>query len=98
VSAFAPIVAPSQVPWGQKAFTNYLGSDRAKWAQYDTVSLLSTHRFPGTLLVDQGTVDQFLERELRPELLVSACESAGQPLNLRMRDGYDHSYYFIATF
>jgi S-formylglutathione hydrolase len=98
VSAFAPIVAPSQVPWGQKAFTNYLGSDRATWAQYDTVSLLSTHRFPGTLLVDQGTVDQFLERELRPELLVTACEAAGQPLDLRTREGYDHSYYFIATF
>jgi S-formylglutathione hydrolase len=99
VSAFAPIAAPSQVPWGIKAFGNYLGPDRARWAQYDAVSLLEAgQRFDGTLLIDQGTTDNFLERELRPELLERACERAGQPLELRRRPGYDHSYYFIQTF
>jgi S-formylglutathione hydrolase len=96
VSAFAPIVAPSQVPWGQKAFSRYLGD--AGWADYDTVALLQTRRFPGTLYVDQGTADKFLERELRPELLEAACAAAGQPLSLSRREGYDHSYYFIASF
>ncbi len=98
VSAFAPITAPSDVPWGQKAFSRYLGSDRAAWAQYDTVRLLETRRFDGTLLVDQGSRDQFLERELKPERLRAACEASGQALDLRLRDGYDHSYYFIQTF
>ncbi len=98
VSAFAPIVAPSRVPWGTKAFTGYLGNDRKEWLKHDTVELLKTHRFPGTILVDQGTNDKFLSKELRPELLVGACERAEQPLSLRMCDGYDHSYYFIATF
>jgi S-formylglutathione hydrolase len=98
VSAFAPIVAPSQVPWGQKAFSRYLGEDRASWRAYDTVALLETQRFDGTLLVDQGTTDNFLERELKPELLERACAATGQPLQLRRREGYDHSYYFIASF
>ena len=99
VSAFAPIVAPSQVPWGRKAFEGYLGSDATSWAEWDTVELLRAgHSFPGTLLVDQGTADKFLERELRPELLEAACDAAAQPLTLRRHDGYDHSYYFIATF
>ena len=98
VSAFAPIVAPSQVPWGQKAFTRYLGADRAAWARYDTVELLKTRRFDGVLRVDQGEADQFLARELRPELLEAACRAVGQPLELQRRAGYDHSYYFIATF
>jgi S-formylglutathione hydrolase len=99
VSAFAPIVAPSQVPWGIKAFSGYLGDDRKSWAAYDSVSLLeSGRRFPGTLLVDQGDDDKFLERELRPELLERACERVGQPLQLRRHPGYDHSYYFIQTF
>ncbi|MEY4577046.1 MAG: hypothetical protein RL701_1749, partial [Pseudomonadota bacterium] len=98
VSAFAPIVAPSQVPWGQKAFTNYLGEDTRAWAAYDTVALLEHARFDGTLLIDQGTSDKFLERELRPELLEQACARTGQALQLRRREGYDHSYYFIATF
>jgi len=98
VSAFAPIVAPSQVPWGQKAFSRYLGEDRTQWARYDTVELLKTHKFAGTLRVDQGTSDNFLARELRPELLEAACRDSGQPLDLRLREGYDHSYYFIATF
>jgi S-formylglutathione hydrolase len=98
VSAFAPIVAPSQVPWGQKAFSQYLGDDRAQWAQYDSVELLKRQRFAGTLRVDQGTSDQFLTRELRPELLEAACAEAGQPFELHLRTGYDHSYYFISTF
>lgn len=99
VSAFAPIVAPSQVPWGEKAFSRYLGPDKARWAAHDTVELLRAgRRFPGTLLVDQGTADKFLERELLPELLREACEAAGQPLDLRIREGYDHSYFFIASF
>lgn len=98
VSAFAPVVAPSQVPWGQKAFSTYLGSDSSRWAEYDAVSLLKEHRFPGTPLVDQGGDDKFLDAQLRPELLAAACERAGQPLQLRMQNGYDHSYFFIATF
>jgi len=98
VSAFAPIVAPSQVPWGTKAFAGYLGPDRSRWAEHDTVELLKTHQHPGTLLVDQGTSDKFLEQQLKPELLQAACSAAGQHLTLRMRDGYDHSYYFISTF
>ena len=98
VSAFAPIVAPSQVPWGTKAFSGYLGDDRARWADHDAVELVKRRPFEGTLLVDQGTADKFLERELRPELLRQACADAGQALELRMREGYDHSYYFIATF
>ncbi|MDB4968075.1 MAG: S-formylglutathione hydrolase [Myxococcales bacterium] len=98
VSAFAPIVAPSRVPWGEKAFSRYLGSDRAKWAQWDAAELVRRGRFDGTILVDQGTSDKFLERELKPELLAAACEAAAQPLELRLREDYDHSYYFIATF
>lgn len=97
VSALAPVVAPSQVPWGQKAFSAYL-ADRASWAAHDTVELLRTRRFEGPLLVDQGLDDKFLERELRPELLEAACASAGQELVLRRHPGYDHSYYFVATF
>lgn len=98
VSAFAPICAPSQVPWGEKAFSRYLGSDKTKWAAHDTVELLATRRFPGKVLVDQGTADKFLERELRPELLEAACAAAGQELLLRRHGGYDHGYYFIASF
>jgi S-formylglutathione hydrolase len=98
VSAFAPIVAPSQVPWGEKAFTGYLGVDRAAWQAWDATALLATARLPGTPLVDQGLADKFLERELRPELLEAACARVGQPLRLRRHEGYDHSYYFIATF
>ena len=98
VSAFAPIVAPSQVPWGEKAFSRYLGAERTAWAAYDTVELLKTQRHPGTLLIDQGSSDKFLCDQLRPELLQAACDASGQSLNLRMRDGYDHSYYFIASY
>jgi S-formylglutathione hydrolase len=99
VSAFAPIGAPSQVPWGNKAFTGYLGSDRTAWAQYDAVELVSQgRRFPDTILVDQGTSDKFITEQLRPELLAEACKAAGQPLDLRMHSGYDHGYFFIQSF
>lgn len=97
-SAFAPIVAPSQVPWGEKAFAGYLGTDRAAWREHDATELVKTTQLPFTLLVDQGLDDTFLARELRPELFEEACASAGQRLTLRKHAGYDHSYYFIATF
>jgi S-formylglutathione hydrolase len=98
VSAFAPVVAPSQVPWGQKAFTAYLGEDRATWKEWDAVELIAaaSERLP--LLVDQGESDEFLAKQLRPELLQQACDAAGHPLTLRRHAGYDHSYYFIASF
>ena len=98
VSAFAPIVAPSQVPWGEKALGGYLGPDRSQWRDHDAVALIEDGaRLPG-LLVDQGMDDPFLAEQLRPELLQSACAAAGIPLTLRMQPGYDHSYYFISTF
>ena len=98
VSAFSPIVAPSQVPWGEKAFTAYLGEDRLAWKAHDTVELIAhaSERLP--LLVDQGQADEFLVKQLKPELLQAACEAAGHPLTLRLHPGYDHSYYFIASF
>jgi S-formylglutathione hydrolase len=98
VSAFAPIVAPSQVPWGQRALTGYLGDDRAAWRKHDAVALIDDGARLPELLVDVGTADPFLQQELRPELLERACAGAGIPLTLRMQPGYDHSYYFIATF
>jgi S-formylglutathione hydrolase len=98
VSAFAPIVAPSQVPWGQKALTGYLGDDRAAWRNHDAMALIEDGARVPELLVDIGTADPFLEKELRPELLDSACAEAGIPLTLRLQPGYDHSYYFISTF
>lgn len=98
-SAFSPIVAPSQVPWGEKAFTAYLGDDRDAWAKYDTVELVKSRANPSlTLRVDQGGGDEFLANQLKPELLEAACEATGQPLDLRIHDGYDHSYYFISSF
>src|SRR5690606_9164331 len=98
VSAFSPIVAPSRVPWGEKAFTADLGDDREAWRAWDTTELIkeAPERLP--LLVDQGDADEFLAEQLRPDLLRAACEAAGHPLQLRMRSGYDHSYYFIASF
>lgn len=98
VSAFSPIVAPTQVPWGQKAFAAYLGEDRSAWAAHDAVELIgtATERLP--LLVDQGEGDEFLAGQLKPELLQKACDAAGHPLTLRMQPGYDHSYYFVASF
>ena len=98
VSAFSPIVAPSLVPWGQKALTAYLGEDRAAWRAHDTVALVEDGARAPLLLVDQGLGDEFLEGQLKPELLKAACEQAGQPLELRLQPGYDHSYYFIASF
>ncbi|WP_031294946.1 S-formylglutathione hydrolase [Sphingobium ummariense] len=98
VSAFAPIVAPSQVPWGQKALSGYLGDDHAAWRRHDAVALIEDGARVPALLVDQGEADGFLERELRPDLLRAACAAAGIPLELRLQPGYDHSYYFISTF
>ena len=98
VSAFSPIVAPSQVPWGQKAFGAYLGDDRAAWHSYDATALVASASERLPLLVDQGDADEFLNAQLKPELLQAACAAAGHPLLLRMRPGHDHSYYFIASF
>ena len=98
VSAFAPIVAPSQVPWGQKALGGYLGQDQSTWRRHDTVALIEDGARLRDLLVDVGDADPFLEQELRPELLEHACSDAGIPLTLRRQLGYDHSYYFISTF
>lgn len=97
VSAFSPIVAPSQVPWGRKALGAYLGDDREQWREWDAVELIANapERLP--LLVDQGEADEFLATQLRPELLQAACQRAGHPLTLRLHPGYDHSYYFIAS-
>jgi S-formylglutathione hydrolase len=98
VSAFSPIVAPSQVPWGEKAFGAYLGEDRAAWKAWDACALIANagERLP--LLVDQGSEDEFLATQLQPERLRDACTAANHPLDLRMQPGYDHSYYFIASF
>ena len=98
VSAFSPIGCPSRVPWGEKAFTAYLGDDREAWTRYDASELVktATERLP--ILVDQGGDDEFLDGQLRPQLLQVAAESAGHPLRLRMQPGYDHSYYFIQSF
>ena len=98
VSAFAPIVAPSHVPWGQKALGGYLGDDRAAWRRHDAVALIEDGAFVDEILVDVGDADPFIEKELRPELLQQACGAAGIPLTLRRQPGYDHSYYFISTF
>jgi S-formylglutathione hydrolase len=98
VSAFAPIVAPSLVPWGEKALGRYLGSDRAAWRAHDAVALIEDGARVDSLLVDQGEADSFLADQLRPELLEAACDAARIPLTLRRRPGYDHSYYFISTF
>jgi S-formylglutathione hydrolase len=98
VSAFAPIVAPGQVPWGQKALGGYLGENRAAWRKHDAVALIEDGERASELLVDVGTADNFLEQELKPELLERACADAGIALTLNRREGYDHSYYFISSF
>ncbi|MGN6270311.1 MAG: S-formylglutathione hydrolase [Sphingomonas sp.] len=98
VSAFAPIVAPSRVPWGEKALGGYLGNDRAAWRAYDACALIEDGARVPELLIDQGDADPFLGEQLRPELLREACAAAGIELTLRMQPGYDHSYYFISTF
>ncbi len=101
VSAFAPVCAPSQCPWGRKAFAGYLGADESTWLAHDASDLMrGLHRapFPGGILIDQGLADKFLAGQLHPQLFEAACASAGQPLSLRRHADYDHGYYFIATF
>ncbi|NOK32078.1 S-formylglutathione hydrolase [Corallococcus exercitus] len=98
VSAFAPIGAPIRSPWGKKAFGGYLGPDEQTWREYDATELLKAGRRVPALLVDQGTKDKFLPDQLHPHFLKEACEAAGQPLTLRMQEGYDHGYYFVSTF
>lgn len=98
VSAFSPIVAPSEVPWGRRAFEAYLGQDRQEWSRYDACKLVKSAEEKLPILVDQGNEDEFLETQLRPHLLEESCKAAGHPLTVRLRRGYDHSYYFIASF
>ena len=98
VSAFAPIAAPMHCPWGEKAFTNYLGGDRQTWKAYDASELVGSANFGGHILIDQGEADSFLSEQLMPERFEAACKAAQQPLTLRLQPGYDHSYYFIASF
>jgi S-formylglutathione hydrolase len=98
VSAFAPIASPMRCPWGEKALGGYLGPDRAAWRQYDATALIEDGARLPDILVDQGSADGFLENQLKPELLEAACTRAGIPLTLRLQEGYDHSYFFIASF
>lgn len=98
VSAFAPICNPVSVPWGEKAFSSYLGDDKAQWEAYDASLLMAKEPYPGELLIDQGLSDQFLDRQLRPEALERAAQASGQRLMLRRHAGYDHSYWFIQSF
>jgi S-formylglutathione hydrolase len=98
VSAFAPIASPMRCPWGQKALSGYLGQDRAAWRRHDSTALIEDGARIADLLVDQGTADGFLDNQLKPELLEAACAAAGIPLTLRRQEGYDHSYFFIASF
>jgi S-formylglutathione hydrolase len=99
VSAFAPIASPMRCPWGEKALAGYLGADRDAWRAYDTTALLADRGWRGPpILVDQGTQDAFLDTQLKPTLLEDACHRADVRLQMRYRDGYDHSYFFIATF
>ena len=98
VSAFAPIAAPSQVPWGEKALSGYLGSDRSAWREYDAVALIEDGARLSELLVDTGSADPFLDEQLKPELLDATCREAGIALTQRIQRGYDHSYFFVSTF
>jgi len=98
VSAFAPIAAPMRCPWGEKAFSAYIGSDREAWKAHDATELVRRQPSDAKLFIDQGSEDQFLAEQLKPELLVEACEDSGQHFELRMQPGYDHSYYFIQSF
>jgi S-formylglutathione hydrolase len=98
VSAFSPIVAPTLVPWGEKAFSAYLGDDRTGWAAHDATELVKRRPSKAHILIDQGDADSFLEEQLKPELFANACAEAGQSVTIRMQEGYDHSYYFIANF
>ncbi len=101
VSAFAPICAPTQCPWGEKAFTGYLGADRSAWGEHDATVLMQNQPvapYPAGILIDQGLADKFLPTQLHPELFEAACQAIGQPLTLRQHEGYDHGYYFIQSF
>ena len=98
ISAFAPIVSPTRCPWGERAFSAYLGTDRAGWSEWDASLLVAESPHPQPILIDQGSADGFLEEQLKPELFEAACRQSGQALELRIQEGYDHSYYFIATF
>jgi S-formylglutathione hydrolase len=98
VSAFAPVAAPSAAPWGEKAFTNYLGTDRAAWAAHDATALVESGARTPPLLVDQGLADKFLAEQLHVDRFEAACRAAGQSLTLRRHAGYDHGYFFIASF
>jgi S-formylglutathione hydrolase len=100
VSAFAPIAAPTRCPWGEKAFSGYLGEDREAWKQYDASELVgkATRKFAEGILVDQGLADNFLAQQLNPDVFEAACKAAGQPLTMRRHEGYDHGYFFISTF
>lgn len=98
ISAFAPIVSPTRCPWGERAFEGYLGGDRTRWTEWDASLLVSKRQHPRPILIDQGTADGFLAEQLKPGLLEEACAASGQRLDLRLQEGYDHSYFFIATF
>ena len=101
LSAFAPICAPTQCPWGEKAFTGYLGADRSGWAEHDATVLMENQPlapYPSGILIDQGLADKFLAAQLHPHLFEAACTAIGQPLTLRRHEGYDHGYYFIQSF
>ncbi|MGK6310892.1 S-formylglutathione hydrolase [Variovorax sp. DT-64] len=101
LSAFAPICAPSECPWGEKAFGGYFGPDREQWLAHDASALMQSQTaapYPGGILVDQGLADKFLADQLHPQRLETACRAVGQPLTLRRHEGYDHGYYFIQTF
>lgn len=98
VSAFAPIAAPMHCPWGRKAFSGYLGDDQATWSQYDASELAAGQRYATSILIDQGTADKFLSEQLQPQRFATACKASGTALQLRYQDGYDHGYYFIASF
>jgi S-formylglutathione hydrolase len=98
ISAFSPICAPTQCPWGQKAFGGYLGDSTAEWQQYDATSLVGQGNRSGQILIDQGDADEFLADQLKPEIFAKACSEAGQELRLRMQPGYDHGYYFVSSF
>jgi S-formylglutathione hydrolase len=98
VSAFAPIASPANCPWGEKALSNFLSTDRSSWWEYDSCSLIERGARLPELLVDQGNADPFIESQLKPHLLEEACAKAGQALTLRRQPGYDHSYFFVASF
>jgi S-formylglutathione hydrolase len=98
VTAFAPITSTINCPWGQKAMAGYLGDDQSKWEEYDACALIKNGARLPDILVDQGSADEYIETELKPDLLRDACAAAGQPLTLRIHEGYNHGYYFVSSF